>query len=158
MIQTDYNSAHHSATIVLKPNNSASWRFNMWLVTSLAFILFCLSSYYAYFGLWLVFPFSVIVICLLIYCLYLRLKANIATEVITFKDDSVLIERGYREVEQTWRYNRLWAKIFIKPAYFRGYPKKVFICSHGKELELGAFLNKKDKERLIKDLKTAVYG
>ncbi len=106
----------------------------------------------------MIFPFSGLEIAILVYCLYTRLKANIEMEVITFDDDAVVIERGYRVAEKSWKYHRLWAKIFVKKPPFRGYPKRVFIRSHGKELELGAFLNKKDKERLIKDLKNVVYA
>ncbi len=157
MVLTDFNQNTCATTIVLKPNNSASWRFNMVVVSTLAFIAFCISTYFALQGLWLVFPFSGLEISLLVYCLYVRLKANIATEVITFNDDTVLVERGYNYAEKSWKYPRLWAKIFVKAPPFRGYPKRVFIRSHGKELELGSFLNKKDKERLIRDLKNAVY-
>ncbi|HHJ34522.1 MAG TPA: DUF2244 domain-containing protein, partial [Gammaproteobacteria bacterium] len=53
---------------------------------------------------------------------------------------------------------RMWAKIFVKKPDKRGYPKQIYIRSHGKELELGSFLNKKDKDILIKDLKNIVYA
>ena len=157
MVETNFNQTDCSATIVLKPNNSASWRFNMMVASSLALITFLISAYLAYQGLWLVFPFSALEIALLVVCLYIRLKANIATEIITFDTDSVRIERGYRHAEKSWKYHRLWAKILVQPPLFRGYPKRVYLRSHGQQLELGSFLNKKDKERLIKDLKNVVY-
>lgn len=157
MVETTFNESDCSATIVLKPNNSASWQFNMAVVTSLAFIGFCISVYFAVQGLWLIFPFSGLEISLLIFCLYVRLKANIATEVITFDQHNVVIERGYRYAEKSWKYHRLWAKVFVKPPLFYGHPKRVYIRSHGKQLELGAFLNKKDKDCLIKDLKHVIY-
>ncbi len=158
MIQTCFNEATRAATIILKPNNSASWQFNMVVVSSLAFIAFCISAFFAVQGLWLIFPFSGLEISVLIYCLYVRLKANIETEVITFDDHTVLVERGYHYAEQRWQYNRAWAKIFVQPPLFRGHPKRVYIRSHGKQLELGAFLNKRDKEKLIRDLKHVVYA
>ena len=157
MIETNINKEQHLATIVLRPNNSSSWRFNMTIVISLAFIAFFIWSYFALHGLWLVFPFAGLEISFLFICLYLRMRANTKTEVITFDESTVLIERGHFQPEKTWKYHRMWAKIFVKEPTTRGYPKQVFIRSHGKELELGSFLNKQDKEILIKDLKHVVY-
>jgi len=158
MIETSINKDSGRATIVLRPNNSSSWRFNMQIVASLAFISLCLSIYFTLQGLWLIFPFTGLAVGCLFICLYLRIRANSNTEVITFDKDNVLVERGHYQAEKSWKYHRMWAKIFVKTPKLRGYPKQVFIRSHGKELELGAFLNKKDKERLIKDLKNIVYA
>lgn len=157
MVETRINENTGLATIVLRPNNSASWQFNMQIVASLAFITFCISSYLALQGLWLVFPFAGLVVAGLFVCLYLRLRANITTEVITFDKHTVVIERGCYHAEKSWKYQRIWAKIFVKKSS-RGYPKQIFIRSHGKELELGSFLNKKDKDILIKDLKNIIYA
>ena len=158
MVETNFNENTGSATIVLRPNNSASWQLNMKVVASLAVIAFFISTYFALQGLWLIFPFAGLEVGFLAACLYLRIRANYNTEVIIFDETSVVVERGHYQVEKTWKYHRMWAKIFVKKPKLHGRPKQVFIRSHGKELELGSFLNKKDKEILIKDLKNAVYS
>ena len=158
MVETRINEDTGLATIILKPNNSSSWQFNMKIVASLAVIAVFLSSYFALQGLWLIFPFTGLAVGILFYCLYLRMRANINTEVITFGENTVLVERGLYHAEKSWKYHRLWTKIFVKKPARRGHPKQIFIRSHGKELEIGSFLNKKDKEILIKDLKAAVYS
>ncbi len=158
MVETSINEKTGSAIIVLKPNNSSSWQFNMKIVTSLAVIATLLSGYLTFHGLWLVIPFAIFEVGFVFICFYLRMKANIRREVITFDESSVVIERGTYHAEKTWKYHRLWAKIFVKKPTIHGYPKQIFIRSHGKELELGAFLNKKDKEILIKDLKNVIYA
>lgn len=157
MVETNIDEEHHLTTIVLRPNNSSSWRFNVTIVVSLAIIAFFIASYFALQGLWLVFPFAALEISFLFICLYLRMRANIKTEIITFDEDTVLIERGRYQAEKTWKYYRMWAKFFVKEPITRGHPKQIFIRSHGEELELGSFLNKQDKEILIKDLKHVVY-
>jgi uncharacterized membrane protein len=158
MVKTSINKNTGAAKIILRPNNSSSWKFNMQIVASLAFIAFCISTYFALQGLWLIFPFAGLEVGFLFFCMYYRLRANINMEVITFDDSTVVIERGSYHVEKAWKYHRMWAKIFVKKPTFRGHPKQIYIRSHGKELELGSFLNKKDKERLIKDLKLIVYA
>lgn len=158
MVETRINKSDGSARIVLRPNNSASWPGNMKIVGSLALLAVYISSIYALQGLWLIFPFTGLSVAILAVCLYLRMRANINTEVITIDKTTVLVERGCYHAERAWKYHRLWSKFFVKEPDVRGFPKQVFIRSHGKELELGSFLNKKDKEILIKELKNVVYA
>ena len=158
MVETRINEATGLTTIILRPNNSSSWQFNMQILASLSAIILLLSGYFAFQGLWLVLPFAFLVIATVYVCLYLRVRANNKTEIITFNDSTVVVERGRYNVENTWKYHRLWTKIFVKKPHVRGHPKQIFIRSHGKELEIGSFLNKKDKEILIKDLKSVVYA
>ena len=158
MVETHINKENGAAIIVLRPNNSASWQFNIRIIASLAIIAFFISTYFALHGLWLIFPFAGLEVGFLAICLYLRLRDNFDTEVITFDDASVTIERGCYHAEKSWKYHRMWAKIFVKKPTIHGRPKQIFIRSHGKELELGSFLNKKDKEILIKDLKNVIYA
>ncbi|HHJ35249.1 MAG TPA: DUF2244 domain-containing protein, partial [Gammaproteobacteria bacterium] len=114
MVETRIDENTGLSTIILRPNNSSSWQFNMQIVASLAFIAFCISSYFALHGLWLVFPFAGMEVGFLFFCLYYRLRANINTEVITFDDSTVVVERGSYSVEKSWKYHRMWAKIFVK--------------------------------------------
>ena len=158
MVETRINEKNGLATIVLKPNNSASWTSNMEIAGSLAVIALYISSLYVLQGLWLILPFAAISVATLFICLYLRARANIKTEVITFDKTTVLVERGCYHAEKSWKYHRLWTKIFVRQPATPGYAKQIIICSHGKELELGSFLNKKDKEILIKTLKNVIYA
>ena len=158
MVETNISKDNNLATIVLKPNNSASWQFNVMIVASLAFIAFCISTFFALQGLWMIFPFAGLEISFLLICLYLRLRENLKTEIITFDETTVVIERGHYRAEQSWKYYRMWAKIYVNKPTTRGRLKRIFIRSHGKELELGSFLNKQDKDIFIKDLKTVVYA
>jgi uncharacterized membrane protein len=157
MVQADIDENTGNGTIVLKPNNSASWRFNVMVMTSLAFIAITISVYFLLQGLWLILPFSGLELSSLYLGLYICVRKNATTEVITFRDNIVTIERGRICSEYAWEYQRSWSKIFVKSPEHRGYPKRIFIRSHGKELELGAFLNKQDKENFISRLKNIVY-
>lgn len=158
MVETTINETEGSAVIVLRPNNSASWQLNMAIIGLVTLMLFIVCVYFALKGLWLVFPFAGLEVVALYICFYLRVRANNRTEVITFDRDTVVIEQGNFFAEKSWKYHRLWAKIFVKKPRYSGHPKQVMIRSHGKELELGAFLNNQDKEVLIKDLKNIVYA
>ena len=157
MVETSTDTDTGLSTIVLRPNNSSSWQFNMVIVSSLAFIAFCISTFFALQGIWLVFIFAGLEVSALLICLYLRLRANIRIEVITFDEDTVIIEQGRYHAEKSWKYHRLWSKILVKRPGTYGRQKQIFIRSHGKELELGSFLNKQDKDILVQNLKSVIY-
>jgi uncharacterized membrane protein len=157
MVYSEFNPATGTGYIVLKPNNSATWRFNMMVVASLALIGLLISTFFFIQGLWLIAPFSGLEVVLLLTCLYLCTRSNIQTEVIKFSPDKVIIEQGRTFAEKSWEYHRTWARIFVRKPRHRGHPDQIVIRSHGKELELGSFLNEDDKETLVKKLRHIIY-
>lgn len=157
MVYSEFNPVTGNGYIVLKPNNSATWRFNMMVVASLALIGLLISTFFFVQGLWVIAPFSGLELLMLLTCLYLCTRSNIQTEVIKFSPDKVIVEQGRTFAEKSWEYHRTWAKIFVKKPKHRGHPDQIVIRSHGKELELGSFLNKDDKEALVKKLRHIIY-
>ena len=157
MVYSEFNPETGNGYIVLKPNNSGTWRFNMMIVISLAFIGLLISTFFLLQGLWLIAPFSGLEVLALLACLYLCARSNIQTEVIKFSPDKVIIEQGRTFAEKSWEYHRTWAKIFVRKPRHRGHPEQIVIRSHGKELELGSFLNNDDKETLVRKLRKIIY-
>ena len=157
MVYSEFNPDTGNGYIVLKPNNSATWRFNMLVVASLALIALLISTFFMLQGAWMIAPFSGLEILALLLCLYLCARSNIQTEVIKFSPDKVTIEQGRTFAEKSWEYHRSWAKIFVRKPRHRGHPSRVLIRSHGRELELGSFLNKADKEKLVNKLRKIIY-
>lgn len=157
MVYSEFNPESGNGIIILKPNNSATWRFNMMVVASLALIATLISLFFLLQGLWLIAPFSGLEVLALLGCLYLCTRTNIQTEVIKFKPDKVIIEQGRTFAEKTWEYHRTWAKILVRKPRHRGHPDQIVIRSHGRELELGSFLNQDDKETLVKKLRNIIY-
>jgi uncharacterized membrane protein len=157
MVYSEFNPDTGSGYIVLKPNNSASWRFNILVVASLALLALLISTFFLLQGLWLIAPFSGLEVLALLGCLYLCARSNIQTEVIKFSPDKVIIEQGRTFAEKSWEYHRSWAKIFVRKPRHKGHPDQIVIRSHGKEVELGSFLNKDDKETLVRKLRNIIY-
>jgi len=157
MVYSEFNPDTGNGIIILKPNNSATWQFNMMIVASLAFIATLISTFFLLQGLWLIAPFSGLEVLALLGCLYLCARSNIQAEVIKFNPDKVIVEQGRTFAEKSWEYHRSWAKILVRKPRHRGHPDQIVIRSHGKELELGAFLNKEDKQTLVKKLRNIIY-
>ena len=156
MVQSSINASTGNGVIVLKPNNSATWSFNMKVLMSLGVLAFLISMGFMMQGLWMILPFSGLEIIALFFCLYVCARANIRTEVITFSNDKVIIEQGRTFAEKSLEYPRSWAKIFVNTPANDDHPDKIVIRSHGKETELGSFLNREDKLALVKKLKKII--
>ena len=157
MVYSEFNPDSGSGYIVLKPNNSATWRFNMMVVASLTLVAFLISTFFLLQGLWMIAPFSGLEVLVLLLCLYLCARSNIQTEVIKFSPDKVIVEQGRTFAEQSWEYHRSWAKILVRKPGHRGHPDQIVIRSHGKELELGSFLNEDDKDALVEKLRKIIH-
>ena len=113
MIEKRIDKANDSATIVLSPDNSPSWRFNMQLTATLAILLLIISSYFALMGLWVIFLFAGLGIFVLIICKYIRLHANQSTETISIKGNAVTIIRRCYQKTESWKYHRVWANYWL---------------------------------------------
>ena len=157
MVYSEFNPDTGNGLIILKPNNSATWRFNMMIAASLAFLATLISTFFLLQGLWLIAPFSGLEVLVLLGCLYLCARSNIQTEIIKFSPDKVVIEQGRTFAEKSWEYHRSWAKIFVRKPRHKGHPDQIVIRSHGEELELGSFLNKDDKQTLVNKLRKIIY-
>jgi len=94
MVYSEFNPDTGSGYIVLKPNNSASWHFNILVVASFALLALLISTFFLLQGLWLIAPFSGLEVLALLGCLYLCARSNIQTEVIKFSPDKVVMNRG----------------------------------------------------------------
>jgi len=68
----------------------------------------------------------------------------------------VMVETGYRQIKQSWTFQRLWVKVHLIDSNNTWYPSRLLIGSHGKNLEIGHFLTQQEKQDLARDLKHAI--
>ena len=142
--------------ITLRPNRSLSWRGNVALVCSLAVLALLIGGSFAVLGAWLILPFSGLEIILLFSCLYILARRNAHQEVITFSPEQVRIERGISEPVQEWIYPRSWSSFHVEKPDANWASPIICIRNRGDSLELGSFLNRRDKIKLINTLKRIV--
>ena len=156
MIDAQIDDSSHTGQIILQPNASFSWRANLFLLYTLTAVSLVIGVGFAIMGAWMILPYSILELSVLAVCIYLCVQKCNRQEVITVKEHEVRAEKGIRQPSETWNYHRLWAKFVVKPARHPWDAQVVSIVSHGKELELGSFLNREDKVQLIADLKRVV--
>ena len=83
---------------------------------------------------------------------YLVLKDGEHTEVVTLGTEKLVVEKGRREPEKTYSFDRTWANVRLKQSKNRWYPSKLLIGSHGRYVEVGGFLSEGERKSLAKML------
>ena len=156
MIESRTNEETHSTIVVLRPNNSLTWKLNLVLLLVVAGVSLSIALSFLIAGAWVILPFSLVELILLALCIHYVAKQCARQEVITISEYEVIVEMGIRKPTKKACFQRIWSKFFVRAGKRAQDPEKVVIRSHGDELELGEFLNKEDKADLIKILRRTV--
>lgn len=157
MVITEHNSSERRGRIILQPNRSLTWRANLYFFLVLSILSLSVAIFFTLQGAWLILLFSIVELIGVLAGLYYCVKRCYRQEVITFSSSDIWIEKGIIKPQYTWHYPRLWAKICVKKAAHPWDGPSIFLRSHGMEIELGEFLNKNDKDQLVKQLENMIY-
>ncbi len=141
---------------VIRPTRSLSWLQTKIVFASLAAPCLIFALGFTLLGYWPVLPFAGAEVVALAIGFYLCALRGRETEVIWIKDDRIAIEKGRETTRKVWELHRPWAQIELLPPRIQWYPSRLVIRSHGKQLQLGAFLTDGERERLASELKRAI--
>lgn len=141
---------------VIRPNRSLSWTQMKLVYAGLASLCLLVAIGFTLMGYWLVLPFAGAEVVLLAVGFYLCALDGRETEVVRIKDDRIAIEKGRDRTRTVWELDRSWARIELLAPRIEWYPSRLVIRSHGKQLQLGAFLTDGERERLARELKRAI--
>ena len=139
-------------TFVVQPNRSMSWRA---LITAYAIVasttmivgVVCFAA-----GLPYVLPFSGLEAIVLGAALYLNAWHGDRREVITISDQALAVEQGRHAPEARFEFQRPWARVILERQGNGWYPSRLFIRSHGRQVEVGRFLNEQERQGLAQQL------
>lgn len=141
---------------VLRPNSSLSWRGNQVFFLVMCLISFAIAGIFAAAGYWVVLPFAGLEMAVLGAALYLCADQAARCEVVAIDGDQVRVIKGKERPEQTFVFNRHWARVVLSRPAAPGRAGRLSIRSHGQEVEVGAFLNGEEKTQLASALQRAM--
>ena len=153
MVSTDTVPHSNIFRITLRPNASLSWRGNLWFIASVSALALLIALGFALVGAYFILPFSGLEILVLFCSCYYLCRRNLRQEVITLSEQSVLIEKGIKQPQQSWRYERSQTQIHVHHGTTPWDSPTVTLHCQEQHIELGAFLNKREKIQLINSLK-----
>ena len=130
-----------------------SWRQNLLLLGLITLLSLAIAVGFYLAGAKVILPFSILEVIALFAGIYYCAWQRQRKELITFQEHQVTIQKGFYQPLSTHHYHRLWCQLIIREATHPWKAPSIHIRSHGKELELGSFLNRQDKLILIDRLK-----
>ncbi len=107
-------------------------------------------------GLKLILPFSGLDVLLLGTAFYLCARRGSIKQVVHIDPDGITVECGREGPETTHIFKRAWARAELERSWNSWYPSRLLLRSHGKQLELGDFLNEQERQGLALELQSAL--
>ena len=147
------NRAGPETVILIKPNHSASWRQNLWLLAALAVPSLGAGVAFALLGAWPILPFASIELVALGGALYWVNWKLEYRHVIRFTDESVVIEKGYFIPKRSWHFLREEAALRISTEAHPWQGPELSVHDQQTETRVGDFLNRDETLELLNVLK-----
>ncbi len=141
---------------VVMPNKAMPWHQLVWLYSVIASFTIGVALGFFSQGLTLVLPFAGLEVLALGAALYISAWRGGVKEVISVTEDKIRIEIGHDSPEQCHELNRVWAQVVLQRPWNNWYPSRLFIRSHGRQVEIGRFLNESERQGLAKELQKLI--
>lgn len=149
-------ASRSSVRLVLTPNCSISWRNLVIFYIVNCVVLLAIGLFFTLQGLWLVLPFSGLEMLALGSALYLTARKVYRQEVITLDRRHTRIEKGIRQVVESWQFDTPWIRLIDEQPGGESRRRRLVLGSHGNYVEVGDFLDNPEKDRLAFTLKDCI--
>lgn len=124
---------------VVMPNKAMPWHQLIWVYSVMASFTIGIALGFFSQGLTLVLPFAGLEVLALGFALYISAWRGGVKEVISITGDKIRIEIGHNSPEQRHELKRAWAQVVLQRSWNNWYPSRLFIRSHGRQIEIGRF-------------------
>lgn len=138
---------------VAHPNRALTPAQQRWLLAGAAVLAFVIALAFTAFGAWPVLPFAGLEIAALWCALHHQRRHENDEERLDIGDREVVVTRRSGSRREEHRFPRYWVRLRIERP--PGRPGcRLFLRSHGRELEIGLLLTDPQKQTLAEALKT----
>jgi uncharacterized membrane protein len=143
------NEADREIVIVVKPNHSATWHQNLWLLGALAVPSLGAGIGFALLGAWPILPLAGLELTALAGALYWVNWKLEYRHVIYLKDDIVTIDKGYFVPKRSWHFIRADAALRVTPETHPWQGPELCVHDRVSETPIGDFLNREESLELL---------
>ena len=153
MVAAERDASTANCCVVIRPNCSLSWCRTVTVFCGFALISLSIALGFTLLGYWLILPFAGLELALLALALYVSAVRAHRREVISIEGATVSVQKGGRQPKEAMWFPRGWARVILARPQRRGYPSRLLIRCHGREVEVGDCLNEDERHRLAEDLR-----
>lgn len=146
-------SQNDEQLLVARPQCSANWRTNKWLITAFGVWCCLIALFFAALGLWPVVPFMGLEIFALAIGLYTVCWKLEQRHVLRFRPDTLVIEKGAYRPRLSWHWPRATTFISVEIQSHAWDPLRIFLCSRSEQIPIGNFLDHDESEELLRQLR-----
>jgi uncharacterized membrane protein len=138
--------------IQIAPNCSLRPQAAALFFASICAVSFTIAGVLTLKGLWPILPFAGLEMLALGWALRVSMRRRHYSQIILLSDDVVRVETRDGSRVRKIEFTRHWARVKLRRADFRLHPSRLTIESHGRECEVGGFLNEEERRALAGQL------
>lgn len=144
---------HDQHRFVIRPNCALSWRTTKVLIWFFGGCLAAVSLYFVSLGAWVVLPFAGLEFAVLAAGFYASALAGHSREIVEIRGPVVRVLRGGRRLKEAAGFPVNWTQVVLERDPTGWYPSRLWLRSHGRELEIAAKIVETEREELAAALK-----
>ena len=143
-------------TIMVMPNRAMPWQHIMMIYLLVSGVTISIAFSFFTQGLTLILPFAGLELLALGVVLYISAWRSNIKEVVNVNEEKIRIEIGRNVPEKIYELDKAWANIVLERSWNNWYPSRLLLRSHGRQLEIGKFLNEQERQCLAIELNKAI--
>ena len=143
-------------TIMVMPNRAMPWQHIMMIYLLVSGVTISIAFSFFTQDLTLILPFAGLELLALGVVLYISAWRSNIKEVVNVNEEKIRIEIGRNVPEEIYELDKAWANIVLERSWNNWYPSRLLLRSHGRQLEIGKFLNEQERQCLAIELKKAI--
>ena len=143
-------------TIMVMPNRAMPWQHIMMIYLLVSGVTISIAFSFFTQGLTLILPFAGLELLALGVVLYISAWRSNIKEVVNVNEEKIRIEIGRNVPEEIYELDKAWANIVLERSWNNWYPSRLLLRSHGRQLEIGKFLNEQERQCLAIELNKAI--
>ena len=143
-------------TIMVMPNRAMPWQHIMMIYLLISGVTISIAFGFFTQGLTLILPFAGLELLALGVVLYISAWRSNIKEVVNVTEEKIRIEIGRNGPEKTYELDKAWAKVVLERSWNNWYPSRLLLRSHGRQFEIGKFLNEQERQCLKVELKKVI--
>ena len=156
MVRAQFDVDRQTGLIVLQPNQSFSWRANIYFLATMFTVSFAIAIAFLLQGIWMIMPFAGLEMLLLAAALYYCVRKTHRQEVLRFSMDEVVIESGVNKIEQEHRFRRYFTRVQVEKPGGSRRTQRIAIAERSHNVAVGEFLTEDEKNTLIRELRLMI--